>query len=144
MDGKFDGININHPSNKHDVEIGANRVGNRGSKNMYSWWVRTSKNAYSWWVRTSKDTYSWWVRKYYLFTTYSWWVLTCYRFTEYLKHLGLPIGVRLACYRRRIGFWRMVLIIIYSRVNYRIDTKRGGAVLIQWSTFRLRLIRLLY
>ena len=41
------------------------------------------------------------------------------------------IGVRLACYRHRIGFWRMVLIIVYSRVNYIIENKRGGAVMIQ-------------
>ena len=34
-------------------------------------------------------------------------------------------------YRRTIGFWRTVIKILYSRVNYLIDTKRGGAVLIQ-------------
>ena len=36
----------------------------------------------------------------------------------------LAIGVRSA-------FWHTVVIIFYSRVNYLINTKRGGAVLIQ-------------
>ena len=41
------------------------------------------------------------------------------------------IGVRSACYRHTIGFWHTVLIIVYSRVNYLIYTKRVGAVMIQ-------------
>ena len=48
------------------------------------------------------------------------------------------IGVRSACYWRTTSLlsaydrlWRVVLIIIYSCVNYLINTKRGGAVLIQ-------------
>ena len=41
------------------------------------------------------------------------------------------IGVRSACYWRTIGFWRTVLIIVYSHVNYIIDTKMVGAVVIQ-------------
>ena len=41
------------------------------------------------------------------------------------------IGVRSNCYRRTIGFWFTVLVIVYSRVNCLIDTKRGGALLIQ-------------
>ena len=49
-----------------------------------------------------------------------------------LSAYDLPaIGVRSACYWRTISFWRTVLIIVYSRVNYLTDTKRGGAVLIQ-------------
>ena len=40
-------------------------------------------------------------------------------------------NVRSACYQHRIGFWRTVLIIVYSCVNYLTDTNRGGAVLIQ-------------
>ena len=39
---------------------------------------------------------------------------------ELSKHLSLPIGVSSAYYRRTL------LIIVYSRVNYPIDTKGGG------------------
>ena len=57
---------------------------------------------------------------------------------DYWRTIGLlsaydrpAIGVRSAFYRRTIGFWSTVLIIVYSRVNYLIDTERGGSVLIQ-------------
>ena len=103
------------------VEIGANIVGNRGSKNMYSWWVRTNKNTYLWWVCTC-----------YHFTTYSWLVRTCYRFTNcwsisacLLAYNRPAIGVRLACYRRTIGFRRTMLKIVYSCVKLSNRHKKG-------------------